>query len=105
MWAYEKSAVRYAAIRQNVSEPDPFRTKYRYEIKKLITEIISGNLSPKEGATLIKSKASNLPKEDRAKFAEIVEGELLAIHEGNFARFRVSISEFREWKEKWSRRV
>ena len=105
MWAYEKSAIRYAAIRQNVSEPDPFRTKYRDEIKKLITEIISGNLSPKEGAELIKSKASNLPKEDRAKFAEIVEGELLAVHEGNFARFRVSISEFREWKEKWSRRV
>jgi len=104
MWAYEKSAVRYAAIRQNVSEPDPFRTKYRDEIKSLITEIISVNLSPKEGSELIKSKAVNLPQEDRDKFVEFVEGELLAIHEGSFARFRVSLSEFKIWKENWSRK-
>jgi hypothetical protein len=105
MWAYEKSAVRYAAIRQNVSEPDPFRTKYREEIKSLITEIISANLSPKEGSELIKANAAKLPKEDRDKFAEFVEGELLAIHEGSFARFRVSLSEFKIWKENWSRKV
>ncbi|WP_293011029.1 Fic family protein [Mongoliibacter sp.] len=103
MWAYEKSAIRYADIRQNVSEPDPFRTKYRDEIKKLITEIISSNLSPKEGSLLIKSRASNIPIEDRARFVEFVEGDLLSIHEGNFARFRISLSEFKIWKERWSR--
>jgi hypothetical protein len=105
MWAYEKSAIRYAAIRQTISEPDPFRTKYRDDIKKLIMKIVSGNLSPKEGANLILSMANNLPKEDREKFREMVEGDLLLLNEGNFARFRVSLSEFRAWKENWSRKT
>jgi Fic family protein/DNA-binding transcriptional regulator YhcF (GntR family) len=105
MWAYEKSAVRYAAIRQTISEPDPFRTRYREEIKKLILAIVSGNLSPKEGAKLIQSTSDQFPKEDSSRFREMVEGDLLTLNEGNFARFKVSLSEFRTWKENWSRKV
>lgn len=105
MWAYEKSALRYAAIRQTVSEPDPFRTNYREDIKKLIMKIVSENLSPKEGSLLIQATANNLPKEDSNRFREMVEADLLALNEGNFARFKVSLSEFRTWKEDWSRRV
>ncbi|RZS96541.1 Fic family protein [Cecembia calidifontis] len=105
MWAYEKSAVRYAAIRQTISEPDPFRTKYRDDIKKLIMKIVSENLNPNEGSQLILSTANHLPKEDRDRFREMVEGDLLVLNEGNFARFRVSLSEFKRWKENWSRKV
>lgn len=103
IWAYERSAVRYAAIRQTVGEPDPFRTRYRNEIRELITEIISNNLSPKEGSEKIKRKANEILKVDQDRFIEYVESELLGIHEGSFARFRVSPSEFRKWKENWSR--
>lgn len=105
LWAYEKSAIRYASIRQTVSEPDPFRTKYREEIKKLIMTIVSENLSPREGSALIQSTANNLPQEDSNRFREMVESDLLALNEGNFARFKISLSEFRVWKENWSRKV
>ncbi|MFT4252948.1 MAG: Fic family protein, partial [Caulobacter sp.] len=29
VWAYERSAARYAAVRQSLGEPDPFRLQYR----------------------------------------------------------------------------
>lgn len=103
MWAYEKSAIRYASIRQTIVEPDPFRTKYREDIKKLIMKIVSENLSPKDGSALIQSTADNHPKEDRSRFREMVEADLLALNEGNFARFKVSLSEYKAWKENWSR--
>lgn len=32
-----------------------------------------------------------------------MESELLCVHEGSFARFRVSQAEFHIWKENWSR--
>jgi Fic family protein len=103
IWAYERSAIRYAAIRQTVGEPDAFRTRYRNEIRELVTEIISNNLSPKEGSDRIKRKANQILKTDQNKFIEYVESELLGVHEGSFARFRVSPAEFHIWKENWSR--
>ena len=29
IWAYERSAARYAAVRQSLGEPDPFRLRHR----------------------------------------------------------------------------
>ena len=29
IWAYERSASRYAAVRQSLGDPDPFRLKHR----------------------------------------------------------------------------
>lgn len=104
LWAYEKSAVRYAAIRQTVGEPDLFRSKYRNEIRELITGIISNQLSPKESSEKIMLRSKQLPIEDQYKFIEYVETELLGIHEGSFARFRVSPSEFRLWKDSWAKK-
>jgi Fic family protein len=103
IWAYERSAIRYASIRQTVGEPDAFRTRYRNEIRELVTEIISNNLSPKEGSERIKRKANEILKTDQNKFVEYVDSELLGVHEGSFARFRVSPAEFHTWKENWSR--
>jgi hypothetical protein len=103
MWAYERSAAQYAAIRQTLGEPDPFRLKYRVAIKDAITEIVSGALQKKAAAELIKLKAENISESDRAKFIEAVETELLSLHEGNFARYWIRPSEFRLWKEVWDK--
>jgi len=40
IWAYERSAARYAAVRQSLGEPDPFRLRYREEIRELIAELV-----------------------------------------------------------------
>jgi hypothetical protein len=103
LWAYERSSLRYTSLRQSLGEPDPLRLKYREEIRVLITEIVSGSLSHKEASALIRAKAVQLPENDQPKFIGSVETELLALHEGNFARYWISPQEFRRWKEVWTK--
>ena len=103
MWAYERSALRYAALRQSLGEPDPFRLKYREAIRDLITEIISNAMQQKEAMAIIQQKAVTLPEKDRPKFTEAVETELLSLHDGNFARYWVRPLEFKRWKEVWEK--
>ncbi|TWW01819.1 Fic family protein [Chitinophaga pinensis] len=102
MWAYERSALRYAALKQSLGEPDPFRLQYRDVIRPLIAQIITGAMSQKEATAVIDSKAATLPENDRSRFIETVETELLSLHEGNFARYWVRPSEFARWKEIWN---
>jgi Fic family protein len=103
LWAYERSSLRYTSLRQSLGEPDPFRLKHREAIRTLITEIVSGSLSHKEAAVILKSKATQLPENDQSKFIESVETELITLHEGNFARYWISPTEFRRWKEIWAK--
>jgi hypothetical protein len=102
LWAYERSAARYAVIRQSLGEPDTFKLKYRTQMRELITGIIVQSLNSKDASTVIKRNAQRLPDADQAQFVEAVETEILALHEGNFARYRVSPTEFERWKEGWS---
>lgn len=103
MWAYERSALRYAALRQSLGEPDQFRLKYREQIRTMITVIVSGALTPQQATAEIKKNANNLPETDRNKFVETVDTELLSLHDGNFARYRIRPSEFAAWKTAWNR--
>ena len=101
LWAYERSAARYASLRQSLGEPDTFRLKYREDIKELIANIISQGCKSKEASIMIKSRAMKLPTQDQEKFTESVETELLSLHEGNFARYQIRPSEFKSWKSMW----
>jgi hypothetical protein len=38
LWAQEHSAARYAAIRQSLGEPDPFRLRYREPLRAVVAE-------------------------------------------------------------------
>ena len=40
----------------------------------------------------------------RRRFAELAETELINLHEGNFARYRVRPSEFAAWRQIWEAR-
>lgn len=102
VWAYERSARRYAAIRQSLGEPDPLRLKYREEIKFIVARIIQQKI-PKSRATreIMTYAEEIIAPQDRPRFLETVEGELVGLHEGNFARFRVRPSEFYAWKVVW----
>jgi Fic family protein/DNA-binding transcriptional ArsR family regulator len=105
LWAYERSALRYAAIRQSLGEPDPFRLKYREEIRAIINLIVSSAMEKEAASEAIKSEAIKLPEPDRSKFAEVVETELLGLHEGNFVRYRIKPSEFSAWKARWDSKL
>jgi Fic family protein len=102
IWAYERSCNRYALIRQSLSEPDPFRLKYRTQMRSLITEIVSQQLDRYQAASQVAAYAGKLPEAERAKFTEAVETELMSLHEGNFARYMVRPSVFKDWKESWN---
>ncbi|SJZ43704.1 Fic family protein [Chitinophaga eiseniae] len=104
IWAYERSALRYAALRQSLGEPDPFRLKYRDEIRALVTEIVSNAMTPDEAAIIINAKSLRLPIADQRKFVETVDTELLSLHDGNFARYYIRPAEFEKWKEVWRRK-
>jgi Fic family protein len=101
LWAYTRSAARYAAIRQNITEPDPFRLKYRDKMQALIHAIISQMMTRSAAAEAIKTTTAKLPVTDQARFTETVETDLLSLHEGNFARYRVSLRAFQEWQRQW----
>lgn len=105
MWAYERSAARYAAVRQSLGEPDPFRLRYREQLRELIATLVRMRVGRKDVATRIGAWSKNaIDPSDRQHFAEIVEAELIGLHEGNFARYRIRPSEFSAWRQVWEAR-
>ncbi len=101
LWTYDRSAKQYAAQRQSLGDPDPFRLKYRDSIRHIITEAVTEALPRNIAVGRIKVKALELPETDRSKFIEAVETELMNLHEGNFARYQIRPAEFKRWKEVW----
>lgn len=102
LWAYDRSAKQYAVQRQSLGEPDPFRIQYRDLIRSLISEIITAPNSKAEAISIIRAKALTLPESDREKFVQTVENELVSLHEGNFARYFVTPSQFKSWQKIWN---
>jgi hypothetical protein len=102
IWAYERSAARYAAIRQSIGEPDPFRFRYRTQLREIIAHLIRSGVSRRGVAASLEAwpNAAIEPK-DRKHFNEVVEIELLSVHEGNFARYQIRPSEFAAWRQVW----
>ena len=55
---------------------------------------------PAEPAVIEREAASLVPVEDRTRFVKMARDELNGLHEGNIARYRLRLSEFRDWKAK-----
>jgi len=102
VWAYERSCKRYSAVRQSLGEPDPFRLHYRPLVAEIIVEVILRSMDKKIAAAFIKQRATEeVPAEDQARFIEVVETEVMSLHEGNIARYRLRLSQYQAWKETW----
>ena len=105
VWAYERSAARYAAVRQSLGEPDPFRLRNRAALREIIGEVIRGRMDKKSAAAHVAAWAhGKIDAGERDHFREIAEGELLGLHEGNFARYQIKPSEFEAWQKLWNAR-
>jgi len=103
IWAYERSALRYAAIRQSLGEPDPFRLKHRAALREIVSDIVRRNMDKKSAlARLSEWMRENIAPAEQEKFREITEDELLGLHEGNFARYQIRPSEFQAWRTVWT---
>ena len=91
VWAYERSAACYAAVRQSLGEPDPFRLKYRDALREVVGAVVRALMSKKSAFGEIQTFArQKIDIGDHAKFQEMAERELLGLHEGNFARYQVT---------------
>lgn len=103
LWAYGRSAARYGAVRQSLGEPDPFRLRYRNALRVIIRNIVSGQMDRKAArAQLVATARDTIPADDQDQFIEVVETELLGLHEGNFARYQVRPTEFAAWQAVWN---
>jgi Fic family protein len=102
VWAYKRSCARYSAVRQSLGEPDPFRLQYREQITQLVAEVVRKKMSKPQAVDYIQGFASQqIQAPDRERFIEVVENQLLSLHEGNIARYRLRSSEFVCWRENW----
>lgn len=101
IWAYERSAHRYAALQKTLGDPDPFRLKYRNEIKETVAYIVLNSINITQASKEITQYSGKIPFDDRQKFIETVDNELLDLHEGNISRYRIKPLEFKKWKNNW----
>ena len=101
VWAYERSCGRYSAVRQSLGEPDPFRMRYRVPIRELVATVVRSGMDKKAATASARQRAEEASPADRARFVEVVETELMSLHEGNIARYRLRPAEFQAWQQGW----
>jgi hypothetical protein len=98
VWAYERSCARYAAVRQSLGEPDPFRLRHRDAIGRCVRGVVQSGMPRAAVENWLAAEAeSSLPAADRARFVQVVAAELAGLHEGNIARYRLRPAEFAAW--------
>lgn len=103
IWAYERSAARYVAVRQSLGEPDPFRLRYRTALRQIVSDVVRGRMNRMAaGAHITSWVGENIAPDEREQFREAAETELLSLHEGNFARYGIRPSEFAAWQAVWA---
>jgi len=102
VWAYKRSCARYSAVRQSLGDPDPFRLQHRELITKAVATVVLTKMSKPQAVSYIRRFAQEqIEAPDRERFIEVVETQLLSLHEGNIARYRLRPSEFQAWREVW----
>lgn len=101
-WAYRRSCSRYSAVRQTLGEPDPLRLRYRQLVIDAISGVVRDRLNKQQAVSFIREIATaQIPLSDRERFIEIVETQLINLHDGSIARFRLRPSEFQAWQQGW----
>ena len=102
VWAYKRSCTRYSAVRQSLGDPDPFRLQHRQHIAQAVAEVVREKMSKPQAVSFIQRFArEQIEVPDQQRFIEVVETQLLSLHEGNIARYRLRPSEFHTWREIW----
>ncbi|MFW6236032.1 MAG: Fic family protein [Desulfovibrionales bacterium] len=102
VWAYERSCARYAAVRKSLGDPDLFRMHHREAIKKAVATIVRNVMNRNEAAGFARQSSEALPPGERNPFIEVVETEIMGLHEGNIARYQLSPAEYRAWHRQWT---
>jgi hypothetical protein len=63
---------------------------------------IKGRMKRKQAAAHIAARTKkNITEDERPRFQELAETELINLHEGNLERYQVRPTEFKAWQEVW----
>ena len=89
-------------MRQSLGEPDPFRLRYRAFVAELVAAIVRTGMDKKAATASARQRAAEqVPPADQARLVEVVETELMSLHEGNIARYRLRPAEYQAWRQGW----
>lgn len=96
VWAYERSCQRFMAIRDILPAPDPVRLRNREQLSTVIADVVrSLEAITTEG---VRHRAAQLvDASDLDRFVEMAVQDLHNLHEGNVARYRLTLAEYRRW--------
>lgn len=90
-------------MRQSLGEPDPFRFKHRAALRQVVGDVVRERLDRRAAAAfLARWTDENIAQDERDRFREMAETDLLSLHEGNFARYQIRPAQFTAWQEVWS---
>lgn len=101
IWAYNRSSQKYSAIQQTMGEPNLLKMKYRTVIHDIIQTVIWEKVAGPQLVSRIQNLlwTQKLPEADTAELFKLIEIEILSLHDGNIARFKIRPSEFQQWKD------
>jgi Fic family protein len=98
IWAYERSAREYLAVRESFSDPDPVRLRYAKQIHNLVGGIVRTRNA--NALSVVDSIAEQqIPEQHRTSFTQIVMDDLRRLHEGVLARYGLRPAEFDDWRK------
>jgi hypothetical protein len=82
--------------------PTPSACAIARRLREVISTVIRDAMDQKTVFGYITTWAeAHLAADDQAPFREMAEAELMALHEGNFARYQVRPAEFTAWQRVW----
>ncbi len=96
IWAYERSCQRYTVVRDALPQPDPLRLRNREQLTEVVSAIVRDD-APIDEARIRELATPLVEAEDLDEFIALAISELSRLHEGNLARYRLRLSEFRRW--------
>lgn len=86
VWAYQRSAQEYLAIKQELAEPDPLKLAWRDLIKQTIHAVVSQ--PDADPLTLIQQAVKqHVPDDEQSDVQALIVQELGRLHEGVLARY------------------
>ena len=104
LWAYRRSASRYKVIQESLGVPDPLHLKHRDLIKKVVRELVKSRTDKASVAIkLDEFVGAAVEANERSDVINSIERELVSLHEGNIARFKLTLRDFQQWKSNWQK--
>ncbi len=96
-WAYERSCQRYTVVRDALPQPDPLRLRNREQLTEVVNTIVRDD-APIDDERIRALATPIVAPDDLDEFIAMAISELSGLHEGNLARYRLRLSEFRRWR-------